>query len=151
MLEFFHGWRRKLGSIAVLVACVVTMAWCRSLIVEDKLILVSGSTSAMSGLTLRQITSESAILRWETISHIENFMDSAVPESRWTTGPLTEFGNIGHPGLCQPRFQWGGFELAAGDFVSTRVSALAVPYWSLALPLTLASAYLILWKPRLKR
>jgi hypothetical protein len=36
MGNLFHGFRRKLGVVTLLLACVFTVGWVRSLIVEDK-------------------------------------------------------------------------------------------------------------------
>ena len=141
MREFFRGWRRKLGCLLLILATATATAWCRSLIVRDQLIHVSGST-------MRQITSESGILSWETSIHFEDFFDSAIPESGWFSRPATETGHDGYRGLCQWRFAWGGFDLATGTFGRSQIYGGAVPYWSMTIPLTLASAYLILWQPR---
>lgn len=35
MLKFLYGWRRKLGVIALLLACVLGVLWVRSLLALD--------------------------------------------------------------------------------------------------------------------
>lgn len=151
MREFFKGWRRKVGCIALVLATAAATIWCRSVTVRDQLDLVrNDGLDPVSGMTMRQLTSVSGILSWETIHHFEDFLDSAIPESGWSSQPAKESDRNGYGGLCQWRFGWGGFEIAEGTFGRARVWRWAFPYWLIAVPLTLASAYLILWKPRRK-
>lgn len=35
MPEFFRGWRRKVGCVALVMACLVAIAWIRSMAVAD--------------------------------------------------------------------------------------------------------------------
>jgi hypothetical protein len=43
-----------------------------------------------------------------------------------------------------------GFHCGAGQYKDTGIGIVnyTLPYWSIAIPLTLLAAYLILWKPR---
>jgi len=40
MAEFFKGWRRKVGCVTLVMACVFTAGWFRSLSHEDELVLL---------------------------------------------------------------------------------------------------------------
>lgn len=47
------------------------------------------------------------------------------------------------------RWTWGGFACGANAYKTSWTSwYYVIPYWSIAVPLTLLSAYLIFWKPR---
>jgi len=41
MGEFFKGWRRKLGVVALALACVLSAGWARSLVERDALIRIN--------------------------------------------------------------------------------------------------------------
>lgn len=72
----------------------------------------------------------------------------------WKSSPLPDIdrrywmkkGILGYHSDRWLRREWGGFVFSQhGEQPQTQ---LVFPYWSLALPLTLLSAYLILWKSR---
>lgn len=44
MGEFFHGWRRKVGVVALVLACVVACAWCRSCLFLESIRIPRGDT-----------------------------------------------------------------------------------------------------------
>lgn len=48
----------------------------------------------------------------------------------------------------QYRWEWGGIRFCKGWQTLNPIEFWCLPYWSLTIPLTLVSAYLILWKPR---
>ena len=35
MREFFQGWRRKVGVVTLVMACVLTAGWVRSFLIRD--------------------------------------------------------------------------------------------------------------------
>ena len=45
MREVFHGWRRKVGCVALVVACVVTVGWLRSYYNQEELTVYRGQES----------------------------------------------------------------------------------------------------------
>lgn len=81
MPKFFHGWRRKLGCLTLLLACVFAVGWVRSPFIQDAI-------------------------------HIP----------------------------CDD----GDYFCEIGQ---QRISFIRVPYWSIVIPMTLLSAYLLLSKP----
>ena len=99
--EFFKGWRRKAGLVTLAMACVLAVAWMRSYVIEDRIVLSTtpGASGQHAPGAANMIASRQGKL-W--LYH-------------WMAAGLEEF---------------------------------AVPYWSLVLPLTLLSAWLILAKPR---
>lgn len=152
MKEFFRGWRRKAGCVALVMALVVWSCWLRSLIVCDILMMNDGTTIIQSAPNCL------ALLR-----------SPAAGAAKWS--PPTWFSMaIGSSGGPSPDWTWQfcGFcygyqmkgtattttEYPNGRVVTTEVEYVAhehawvIPYWSIATPLTLLSAYLLLWKSR---
>lgn len=69
MREFFRGWERKLGALTLMLACVFTAGWVRSLAMTDFLVvstfggsLALGSTEQGSYFFWRHITSPLATI-----------------------------------------------------------------------------------------
>ena len=124
MGEFFKGWRRKAGLVTLAMACVLTVMWMRSRRVFDVVEFTNGSQQ-------HQIASASAKLYW----------------GAWEESDISAHG----------RNQWYSIDLAffkhPEEIAYLQLDAYAnfdwtIPYWSLVLPLTLLSAWLILGKPR---
>ncbi|HEY4263122.1 MAG TPA: hypothetical protein VGM98_23370 [Schlesneria sp.] len=102
----FHGWRRKAGCVALVVACFLFIAWTRSLIVSDAILGRS---------------------RWISLDSEGKTYDLIVSRD----GAVRNIYRTSQMG--------GGFR---------DEEVFAVSYAIVILPLTLLSAYLILWKPR---
>ena len=124
MRDFFHGWRRKVGCIALVLACVVTSAWIRNLTVRD-LVRVS-----CSGWTIEAFSRGGwfYICWWNTRDTDPGF---ATPSWEVDTHPANQ--HDWHLLYLKPK---------------TRNCHTAVHYCLLAIPLTLLAAYLLLWKSR---
>ena len=150
MREFFKGWRRKLGCALLLMATAAASGWCRSLSVQDRFKHVSVKNNPVGDMRIRQLTSESGILCWEAFEHFEDFLASAVPQSGWTSRPIDPEDDGSWANFCQQRYRWAGFEFAHGSLGRARIWTWSVPYWSLAVPPTVAAGWLILWKSRAK-
>ena len=118
MREFFHGWRRKAGCVLLVMACGLATSWVRSWTIED-------SIDFMLGHRQQRITSDKERLLW----------------GAWD---FTESGTYGWSSKPHPELSGGGFVI----FNSQRPSFWTISHWTVVLPLTLLSAYLILWKPR---
>ena len=111
---FFHGWRRKVGCITLLVACLLAGMWIRS-------------NAAYDGI-------------WLTIEG-RRYMATSVGGR---VGFWSQQSSVSHGWISQ-RLE---ADHAAGLSTMLLGQAVVLPYWSLILPLTLFSAYLILWKPK---
>ena len=123
MREFFKGWRRKVGCVALVMAVVVFCAWMRSMIVTDSLWINTGTT-------LHQLHSCRASLWWESRP------DEKAPRWYWKSYRTQNWENIGTRLFI------------VEDYGPHRCVRIA--YWPFAVTLTLLSACLILWKPRPK-
>ena len=147
MRDFFGGWRRKIGCLMLVMACVFMIAWMRSLLFLDYISvtgwIVPGEKSSWMFLSSEvglewerrwdEFESKREIqIEWYSIAHR---MNHRTPRSgRYDTDSHWEF--------CG--FQTDKSE-TDGDFSCNWV----VPYWSVVLPLTLLSTWLLLLsKPR---
>ena len=122
---FLHGWRRKAGVVSLVVACVSMGIWFRSTFKGDYLRQERGS-----------------------ISHVFISADGELKSLSWkSSGQLK--GNDISLGLS-PGFLSKSYTTTVNELTTSNVSfrEFHLPYWSITIPLTLLSAYLILWKPR---
>ena len=146
MHTFYRGWRRKLGCVALVMACAFTAGWVRSRTANDYVIMPTNSAGYFVG-------SDSLGLCWiksENLDYPEVWYELYGP------GVSLEFNTpyqrpIDHNAetTCS---QWLGFQAIQINSnilrVRDRKVKLVLPYWSVVLPLTLLSAYLLLSRPR---
>ena len=143
--EFFRGWRRKAGCVSLVLACVFAAAWIRS-------------CNSLDYLYLRGMTNK---WEWVLISGGQKFY----------VLPAMDLGTVTNAGRTQdeakiyllnrPFYLGGRYFLHSmtakhvqGIFASmdAPVPILSmIPYWIVVAPLTLASAYLLLVKPRIAK
>jgi hypothetical protein len=128
MKEFFCGWRRKAGTVTLVMALAVAGIWMRSRVVCDTLQFKFGGR-------LHDIVSYS-----NQTSGVSWKFDLAFPEVLdWGSIPLNEVDADDIEGTLA-NYREGYRDLGFFEW--------HVPHWLLVLPLSLLSAYLILWKPR---
>jgi hypothetical protein len=143
--EFFKGWRRKAGLVALAMAVLLAMAWMRSYVIRDevglsanghdlvvqskhgRLLGISLDVEVVAGWTSQPHPSDSKFFG----DHFYNRFSHSFEWQREICGI-----NFGRGHLRQPGNPDAGFH------------AMQLPYWSLVLPLTLLSAWLILGKRR---
>jgi len=148
MGEFFRGWKRKLGCVTLLMALVFMTLWVRSF-EADYLVCYKQRCliSVNGGLIFESPTQPSSIQSNRFLFLSRNLkkykfiaapFEAPTPEDKW-------------------RRQWAGFVIAEYDVAVTLANGTVlletnrfyrVPYWSLTVPLTLISAFLLLSKPR---
>ena len=143
MREFFRGWRRKAGCVALVMALAVASAWARSY-------------GTLDGIQVPDWHRQYGIVSMN--GGIQAAMCVPVPianrlvASEWITGPVTDAQRADYWSTLDVewRQKWCGFDFGAATDVPTgvRFSFAVIPYWSTTIPLTLLSAYLLLWKPR---
>lgn len=149
MREFFKGWRRKVGCVALVVACVFTSGWIRSFGTTDWLSM-RGRGEARPPLKIVSSIGSFAILPMKyssSMNWIRSF-DLTLPHLE-SAGPISIE-------MRPANFTWHWKHCGFGYATESNNSygpvrfywLFMVPYWSLVLPLTLLAAYLILWKPR---
>jgi len=140
MREFFKGWRRKVGCGTLVLACVIAIVWMRSLFIAEGVMYRSDKS------TVHNIRSTPGGLIWSGI-HEEG--SSFVARNEYYR--LIEGNAFTNP--LETNRQWS-CNLVGIEFGATQTSpgiseqVWVIRYWTFAVPLTLLSAYLILWKPR---
>ena len=148
MREFFRGWRRKVGVVTLLMACVFMSGWVRSRAISDN---------------LRFIYANSRIKIWSSSGYLESTHRSQ-PEALFSSwSHRLEFRRNYFPEIHRPlgiisandRWECCGFFAGATQiyFLDPMIPALllngvAMRYWSIVIPLTLISPWLLLRKPR---
>lgn len=126
MGKFFNGWRREVGCVLLVMAAVFMGGWIRSEIAYDEVRISIGDHRPF-------LLSQKSSLYWgRWIDHARGS-----PSYGWRTFNL------------QATDEWGsGWSSSGSVAYSARPSQ--IPYWSITIPLTLLSACLILWKPRIR-
>lgn len=159
MSEFFYGWRRKAGCVLLVMACVVCMGWARSIEhldavsitvhrVEYRVASIYGKLSFIRNTPLHDDhTEELQSVRWisETLSEGAWFF----PNEAGVMTLLDNWDiNFGYDLLW--RWDWGGLSFGSGVNQKDQAEVYDFPYFMFAVPLTILSAYLILWPGKRK-
>ncbi len=122
MRAFFKGWRRKAGCVTLLMSLMLIVGWMRSYCVLDRVEIDIGARR------LKITSFHQKIYCFRVDGHGLGI--------QWGTKKF-------------PRYEVGEqIARALDDTLAQSSSGCILPYWSLACPLTLLSAHLILWKPR---
>ncbi len=138
MDEFFKGWRRKAGLVTLAMALLLMAGWMRSAILMDVIIIACGKETHIA----QSLEGE---LSWRWLVNIAPQQSSA----EWHTlkdAPLYLRFSTATSLTTERQLKWCGFDF--GTTAENDGSWGIVPYWSLVLPLTLLSAWLILVKAR---
>jgi len=143
MGDYFSPWRRKIGVVTLLMACMFAAGWVRSMIVSDTFHLISGMH------TQEFLYSDPQFLSWVTFESNDPaalrpalFGHHSQPNHR----PFTYWENND----VEWQVHWLGF--GAGRFKVPLRSGLRkgwfISYSLITIPLTLISLWLLLSKPR---
>lgn len=151
MRDFFHGWRRKAGCIALLIALTLIGAWIRSRVIVDALswdpdqgeryfILNSPNgfeVGRHSGIG-QSIAPQFMNMKWESLALQDFELISEAPDG-WETIQNCKYCGFG----CRQ------FQLTAGlSLLFAEVVVWTFPHWACVIPLALLSAFLLRSKPR---
>lgn len=135
MLVFFKGWRRKAGCVALAMALAFMAGWLRSQFVFDSFHIRRAGTMNWFGIESKRQTLCFSWVQDNSGSEITMpFWMTHDPSIRGTDLGLTKIGEFAYLVNLSDEYPRG--------------IILSGPYWSVALPLALLSAYLILWSPR---
>lgn len=126
MREFFHGWRRKVGVVTLLMVCGLTGMWIRSRTVCDTIGIPIGQRQTV-------VVSLDGRAYWYAYN---------VDDRNWFTFTGSELNNTMREGQYQMRADFA-------EQPSIEYTEWAVTYLPVAIGLTILSAYVILWKPRM--
>jgi len=117
MSDFFHGWRRKAGCVLLVMTSFLTLAWIRSHVFFDVFVFERNHRHQL-------VFNMDGSAYWRSVK--QNF-DTGFPLHKWISANPT----VPNAKILQ--------SVGPTDAVWT------VPYRLFAIPLTLLSAYLILW------
>ena len=141
MKEFIRGWRRKIGCVTLLMACVAMVGQIRSYTTVDVVDL-----PIEQNWSLHSVSS----LGWFTTQCCLNESQWAFP--RWWSQPIAEnhrplfhwSNTFGSPFEVRwERYGFGYGEYIDIDDGQPTESVWAIPYWSITAPLSLISLYLL--------
>ena len=129
-------WRRKIGVLTLVVACLCMAGWMRSFITFD-------ASSAPSG---QLISADGGIYGELSVEIPLDFRFSYASTGANVKG--RDYYN--DPNMVRKFWHWRFLGFAYGFQPAVREQAILFifPYWSLVFPLTMLSAWLLLSKPR---
>ena len=148
MGEFFKGWRRKVGLVTLFMACLFMVGWVRSETIRDE---ISLCPRQYCHLEFASQQGKLALHEYDADPSGPGYDTNELPLS-WSTCKLEVWLT------CSPRldetlvWQWQclGFAYGAGltHLIGITAQVRTIPYWSIVIPLTAISAFLLLSKPR---
>jgi len=139
MGDYFKPWRRKIGVVTLVMACVFAAGWVRSLTFVEAV----DWQIYQSGVILGSIDSHFGLFV------VEDGKSNRFSYPEWGTVEFRTVEELVSEGGT-PVWHWQrfGFHVAAIFDRYSVYGLILAPYWSIVIPLTLLSAYLLLSKPR---
>ena len=146
MREFFNPWRRKIGAVTLVMACVFMAGWVRSRTTCDFMSFFSSDRRALHDLSSTRM----GLMYIRTDQDFTGQTKSITFATRtWNLPPDTDY-------LSGAEMNWSidscGFRFGDNFHRSPQaisgITAWIIPYYVIVLPLTALSAFLLLFKPR---
>jgi hypothetical protein len=141
MKEFFRGWRRKARCVALVFSVTLTAVWFRSYWIRDEVIFPQSNS-------VHALDSSHGGLQWEW--HRPFLGYDCQRSIYWTSRQVDKFDDS-IPLVLSDDTYWSGAGFSYHVPQHGTSATWRAPFWSLVLPLTLVSAYLILWKSRVRQ
>lgn len=148
MQLFFSGWKRKFGIVALMLGCVFVIGWLRSPYQQDTI-----SLHLLRPLCLKLVSVSNRLI----VSVLRINTNQAIATSVWSSTKANarswtcEFAGVKSIHLTREHlFSADDFDFGVGysgqDLIDTEISqrSYQLPYWSIVLPLTTLSAWLLL-------
>jgi len=142
MGDFFKPWRRKIGVVTLVLACLFMAGWVRSHFYVDLVRIES-----------HQLRSVGSMLMWVKFGDWNEFNNFSSKADFWETDNAKDVGWLYLRLNGADDWKFCGFKFGNG-FGHNGLRFLhywVVPYYAVVLPLTLLSAYLLLSKPRVAK
>ena len=142
MSEFFKGWRRKIGSVMLLLACLCMVGWVRSRSHVDWVCIPNGNQ------TTEYFESRLSCMIWT--SSVSRYATSQ-PQSITAGVAYYPNGRIYYLWSDESTLWWSlgqVFYEGTSDYRYYSLTYRVLPYSSIVYPLTLLSGWLLLFKPR---
>ena len=151
MGDFFYGWRRKVGSLTLLLACMFMIGWSRSLCLYNKVEFPIGTQVTSFVVSTKQFVGCGMTFDEHSTSEW-NFHEC----NAQVTLPLnTTVEDEGRNPLWYSRnlewvSEWHGFGTGVcfDEFPDYWRMEWMIPYWSIVIPLMLISLWLLLFMTR---
>jgi len=155
MGEVLKGWRRKFGSVTLVMACVLMGGWMRSCLFQDTFTFTPQSGSQIQLVS----ASQHLLIAKIDVDPQSNYLSRQM--RFWTSRRIDDLGgwlftSVGNKPIPKPMiylgfrghgfwinrdvYDWGGKPFS--------FATLHVPYWSIVVPLTFISLWLLLSKSR---
>lgn len=165
MREFFRGCRRKAGCVTLVLACLLMGVWVRSRVYTDGVMVyrdkhVSWFVASSKG-GVKWIGAYDPEGIWSgdsfgwfshSLKNLDRKLQPAQFGGNWPVRPEEDEALwpafYGQDMVWNQHWQMLGFCIGDANLGSPRVYVRQIPYWSIVLPMTILSAYLILWKPQ---
>lgn len=140
MKEFFHGWRRKMGCVALAMACVLMGLWARGQFYDESIAI---RPSERLEIRVRCTATQ---IRFE-------YLQETTPFGAYRGFSLVDWKSIpsdNDPYRYEPIAESGFWEsrLKNRQTAHGKYRQFFIGYLTFVLPLSLLSACLNLWKPR---
>lgn len=159
MREFFRGWRRKLGCVALVIACALCTMWLRSVHTADGMVVAFGPTfyearSERGGVELMIHEVFSVHPEQFGLDQSRVYSQKLVPIVVREDGYYEVVEETGYNWCHNHQPLFGGFIFSCHElddgFSEGRIESKVIgfPYWFVTIPMTLLSAYLVLCKSR---
>ena len=144
MGEFFRGWRRKVGLLTLLAACLFSAGWVRSLSTSDAILI----PRTKSGFI--RLDSCFGRFSWNIVQNDKVTIPTMIWRSDVIVRPDSDVVFDHSNYVYERRLHWGKIDTgrvhSPGDG-RVRASYVILPYWFITIPLVLISAFLLLSKP----
>lgn len=147
MSTYFKPLRRKVGVVTLVLACLFAVGWVRSIKSLDIIIVYLGKHTTVTAFAEQQLTG----LQYHSPTVMENrrmlpqwnrFSEARAMDRLFTDNRLTWHWRF--CGFCSAEHQ---DKRRAGGVLKIWL----FPYWSIVIPLTALSAWLLLSKPRARQ
>jgi hypothetical protein len=147
MHTFFHGWRRKAGVASLVMACGLAAGWFRSVVSPTTIIMAPVNVGRLRSQDIFEISQFG--YRFER--YVFTLHSGDYGQGVASLSDVHFYRGICENKLCDWRWRVSGIDL--GEYKVQRDlwfqrRFCVVAHQFIVLPLTLLSAYLILWKPR---
>ncbi len=151
MTDVFAGWRRKFGMMTLLMALVGMAGWVRSGLRVD-FVWFPTATFGYSFESLH------GLVRLTRGTPVASGMPVQFGSESLRLPPHLKFDDTGNPLPFDPwekldiewQSNWFAFSFGTAMIKGSiaKIEMCLIPYWSIVVPLTVLSAYLLLTKPR---
>jgi len=151
MGEFFRGWKRKLGVTTLMMALALMVGWSRSLNFYNKIRLPVGTHAEVFVVSTNHFVGvgfEFAEGSPPSLDFYECKVEDTLPlnskDEDEVCNPLSYARNL------EWISQWHGFGMGGNfdELQSYWLMEWVITYWSITVPLTFISCWLLLSKPR---